>query len=113
MSGSSLYDVLGVSISATCNEIKAAYRSLARVCHPDVVAVNKRKNSASEFMRINQAYLTLSDPEKRATYDRELCRCTAKELGAVASSMAAASAAAASSHLSGFTRKKWESDQCW
>ncbi|OWM80387.1 chaperone protein dnaJ 11, chloroplastic-like [Punica granatum] len=116
MSGSSLYEVLGISASATFNEIKAAYRRLARVCHPDVVAINKRENSASEFMRIHEAYSTLSDPDKRATYDRDLYG-HAQAFSSLNSAMMAATAASMNmsspSPFSGFSGKRWESDQCW
>ncbi|KAG5118246.1 hypothetical protein JHK82_032666 [Glycine max] len=70
----SLYDVLGISVGASCIEIKAAYRKLARTHHPDVVAMDQKESSANQFMMIHSAYSTLSDPEKRAQYDREIYR---------------------------------------
>ncbi|RDX63954.1 Chaperone protein dnaJ 11, chloroplastic, partial [Mucuna pruriens] len=70
----SLYDVLGISMGASCVEIKAAYRKLARTYHPDAVAMNQKESSANQFMAIHSAYSTLSDPEKRAQYDREIYR---------------------------------------
>ncbi|KAL6211939.1 hypothetical protein ACLB2K_017162 [Fragaria x ananassa] len=72
---SSLYEVLGLPMSASGHEIKAAYRRLARRCHPDVVAMNHKQTSDTEFMKIHAAYVTLSDPDKRANYDRDLYRC--------------------------------------
>ncbi|CBI19879.3 unnamed protein product, partial [Vitis vinifera] len=56
----SLYDVLGINMGATCQEIKAAYRRLARVSHPDVVANSQKDTSADEFIKIHAAYATLS-----------------------------------------------------
>lgn len=62
------YRVLGVDKKAKADEIKKAYRKLARKYHPDV---NKDDQQAEErFKDINEAYEVLSDPEKREKYDR-------------------------------------------
>ncbi len=62
------YDILGVSRNATEAEIKKAYRHLAKAHHPDR---NPGDKSAEEKLKtINEAYEVLSDPEKRANYDR-------------------------------------------
>lgn len=62
------YSVLGVGKDASEQQIKRACRKLARQYHPDV----NPGDSASEeqFKRLNEAYQVLSDPEKRAKYDR-------------------------------------------
>jgi molecular chaperone DnaJ len=61
------YEVLGVGRQATQEEIKKAFRRLARQYHPDV---NKQPDAESRFKEINQAYEVLSDREKRMAYDR-------------------------------------------
>lgn len=61
------YELLGVARTADADEIKSAYRKLALKFHPDR---NKEAGAAEKFAQINEAYAVLSDPEKRAHYDR-------------------------------------------
>lgn len=61
------YEVLGVARSASADEIRSAYRKLARQYHPDV---NKETDAEANFKEINEAYEVLSNGEKRAAYDR-------------------------------------------
>ena len=62
-----LYEILGVSKDASDAEIKKAFRRRARELHPDV---NKAANAEDQFKELNEAYDVLSDPNKRAQYDR-------------------------------------------
>jgi molecular chaperone DnaJ len=61
------YDSLGISRNASDDEIKSAFRRLARQYHPDV---SKESDSEEKFKEINEAYGVLSDPQKRSAYDR-------------------------------------------
>ncbi len=60
------YEVLGVSRNTNADDIKKAYRQLARRYHPDV---SQEANAETKFKEINEAYEVLSDPEKKAAYD--------------------------------------------
>jgi len=62
-----LYEILGVSKDASESEIKKAFRRRARELHPDV---NKAADAEDQFKELNEAYDVLSDPNKRAQYDR-------------------------------------------
>src|SRR6267378_5726037 len=61
------YDALGVSRDASEEDIRRAYRKLARQYHPDV---NKEEGAEDRFKEISEAYEVLRDAEKRAKYDR-------------------------------------------
>jgi curved DNA-binding protein len=63
------YEVLGVPRTATAEEIKRAYRQLARKHHPDLQPATERAAAAERFKEINEAHEVLSDPDKRAKYD--------------------------------------------
>ncbi|KAL0798478.1 hypothetical protein Bca101_053653 [Brassica carinata] len=99
----SLYEILEVPHGASPQDIKFAYRKLARICHPDVARTertNSSSSSADEFMKIHAAYCTLSDPEKRSVYDRRMLR-KSRPLTVSTSGMGS------------YVGRNWETDQCW
>ena len=61
------YEILGVDKNASADEIKSAYRKLAKLYHPDL---NKSEDAATKFKEINEAYECLSDPQKKSNYDQ-------------------------------------------
>lgn len=67
MSKRDYYEVLGLSKGASDDEIKKAYRKMAKKYHPDV---NKEAGAEEKFKEVNEAYEVLSDPQKKATYDQ-------------------------------------------
>src|SRR5512134_641992 len=67
MSNRDYYEILGVGRNASDDEIKGAFRKLARQYHPDV---SKEPDAEEKFKEVNEAYGVLSDSEKRARYDR-------------------------------------------
>ena len=61
------YEIMGVDRDAGQDEIKRAYRRLARKYHPDV---SKEADAEARFKEVGEAYEVLKDPEKRAAYDQ-------------------------------------------
>jgi len=67
MADKNYYDILGVSKDASPDEIKSAYRKLAKKYHPDI---NKEAGADEKFKEVNEAYECLSDPQKKSNYDQ-------------------------------------------
>ena len=67
MTNRDFYEILGIPRNASTDDIKAAFRKLARQFHPDV---SKEPDAEEKFKEINEAYGVLSDPQKRARYDQ-------------------------------------------
>ena len=67
MANNDYYSTLGVNKNASDDEIKSAYRQMAKKYHPDL---NKTPEAAEKFKEINEAYSVLSDKQKRANYDQ-------------------------------------------
>ncbi len=64
------YEILGVPKSASLQDVKKAYRSLALKYHPDRVPAEQKKEAEEKFKELSEAYGVLSDAQKRATYDQ-------------------------------------------
>ncbi|CAA3031193.1 Hypothetical predicted protein, partial [Olea europaea subsp. europaea] len=112
----SLYEVLRVKHNASQTEIKTAYRTLAKIYHPDATSrfmnssiCSPSSSDGRNFIEIHNAYSTLSDPEARAVYDLKLCTGSQRRRPQ-------------SSSVSGFrspgrtrfnSTRRWETDQCW
>ncbi len=64
------YEILGVAKTASADEIKSAYRKLAREHHPDMVGAEGKVEAEKKFKEINEAYQILGDAEKRRMYDQ-------------------------------------------
>ena len=67
MTNRDYYEILGISRDASTEDIKTAFRKLARQYHPDV---SKEADAEEKFKEINEAYGVLSDEQKRARYDQ-------------------------------------------
>ena len=81
------YGVLGIAADADTTQVKAAFRNLAKTCHPDI-----RGGDALRFHEIHQAYAVLADPVQRWAYDTRCARArtTARHrLAGAAATMAA------------------------
>uniref|UniRef100_A0A0D9Z4J0 J domain-containing protein n=1 Tax=Oryza glumipatula TaxID=40148 RepID=A0A0D9Z4J0_9ORYZ len=100
----SFYDVLGLHAGASAREIKDAYRRLARAVHPDA-SPHPAAASSDDFIRVHAAYSTLSDPDKRADYDRRLLLLAAGRRRATPS-------LGRSPTFPARRRRTWETDQC-
>lgn len=68
--GKDYYKILGVSKSASQDDIKKAYRKLALKHHPDRVPQEKKDEAQSKFQELSEAFEVLSDPEKKRIYDQ-------------------------------------------
>lgn len=70
----SFYELLGISQEDSFDEIKRAYKQMARKYHPDVSPPERAEDYTRRFIEVHEAYETLSDPGRRAIYDRDLAR---------------------------------------
>jgi DnaJ-class molecular chaperone len=81
------YGVLGIAADADTGQVKAAFRNLAKTCHPDIEGGN-----AGRFEEVHRAYEVLTDPLQRAAYDTQCARARSRarrQLAAGTATMAA------------------------
>lgn len=102
----SFYEVLRVNENASVMEIKAAYRSLAKLYHPDA-----GESDGRNFIQIHNAYETLSDPSARTLYDLSLG--LIRERRSPGSSSSSSSFGFYPVGFGGRPTRRWETDQCW
>lgn len=69
-----LYDLLGIPESGTLSEIKRAYKQMALKYHPDVSPPDRADENTMRFIKVQEAYETLSDPDARALYDNTMAK---------------------------------------
>lgn len=70
----SFYDLLGIPETGSLLDIKQAYKQLARKYHPDVSPPDRVEEYTQRFIRVQEAYEILSDPNRRALYDRDMAK---------------------------------------
>ncbi|CAK8565805.1 unnamed protein product [Lathyrus sativus] len=102
---STLYEVLRLKPGVSHSEIKSAYRSLAKVYHPDAAAQRLPECDDRDFIEIRKAYETLSDPSARAVYDMSLMAAVCERKRQFSASVTP------QKRYSRYVR--WETDQCW
>jgi hypothetical protein len=68
------YELLGISSRGSPDDVRAAYRRMALMYHPDVSPPGAAAENTRRFIQVQEAYETLSDPSRRASYDRALAR---------------------------------------
>lgn len=71
MATNNYYKVLGITPWATERQIRSAYRDLSKLYHPDTTQLG-REDSLEKFKELNHAYATLSNPDRRKTYDQSI-----------------------------------------
>ncbi|KAK4439651.1 Chaperone protein DnaJ [Sesamum alatum] len=109
----SLYEVLRVRQNASQVEIKTAYRTLAKLYHPDATSRFMDSSIAAtsdgrDFIEIQNAYETLSDPDARAVYDSNLNVNSTRRWNT-----AGISGYGSPSRSRFYRTRRWETDQCW
>ncbi|KAL0399057.1 UNVERIFIED_CONTAM: Chaperone protein DnaJ [Sesamum radiatum] len=109
----SLYEVLRVRQNASQVEIKTAYRTLAKLYHPDATSRFMDSSVAStsdgrDFIEIQNAYETLSDPDARAVYDSNLNVDSRRRWNT-----AGLSGYGSPGRSRIYRTRRWETDQCW
>lgn len=100
------YNVLGVAADADAASIRSAYRRLARDHHPDRIQGSAAPQGGRSMPAINQAYHVLSDPGRRAIYDRSLTKGSSSAAGTAATSGTPDRATSGAAH--GVDEERWD-----
>ncbi|XP_009780404.1 chaperone protein dnaJ 11, chloroplastic-like [Nicotiana tabacum] len=103
----SLYEVLRVKENASAKEIKAAYRNLAKLYHPDAASRPEESSDDRHFIEIHDAYVTLSDPVSRALYDVKLSAVSPRR------GFGSSDDGVRIYGSEFYPARRWETDQCW
>ncbi|CAM6094481.1 unnamed protein product [Calypogeia fissa] len=102
MKPATLYDVLGISDMVTDDEIKAAFRRIAKEVHPDQAPPNQVQEYQKKFMEVHKAYSVLKDPRTRSLYNYEIRNSVYNKVVKVEDWK-----------RSQWRGCNWETDQCW
>ena len=106
-----LYEIRAISLAVTTKDIKRPYRKLAREFHPDHAASLEKNKSTHMILRIQNAYVTLSDLDDRTQYDRQLLAPMRGSIGQCGVKRPMGDRPYI--HILVMWGRNWESDQCW
>ena len=77
------YDILEISKLASPEVVEKAYKTLVKKHHPDLQSDNSKQNAENKMKDLNEAYEVISNPEKRAQYDKKLSQYETKQINTI------------------------------